>query len=93
MNARSYGLDVVEIAPGPDAIDALSAAITAAKASDSATVIHIESDPRLYAPGGEGWWDVPVPEVSTLPSTQRARAEYEQSRVAQRPLLGEEKGA
>lgn len=93
MNARSYGLDVVEITPGPDAVSDLAAAITAAKASDSATVIHIESDPRVYAPGGEGWWDVPVPEVSTLPSTQRARAEYEQSRVAQRPLLGEEKGA
>jgi 3D-(3,5/4)-trihydroxycyclohexane-1,2-dione acylhydrolase (decyclizing) len=87
-NARSYGIDVVEIAPGPDALERLSAAVTAAKASESSTLIHIESDPLQYAPGGEGWWDVPVAEVSTLDSTQQARREYEAQRTAQRPLLG-----
>ncbi|KJQ52647.1 3D-(3,5/4)-trihydroxycyclohexane-1,2-dione acylhydrolase (decyclizing) [Microbacterium sp. SA39] len=92
MNARSYGLDVIEIAAGPDAVTDLAAAVTAAKASDRATVIHIESDPRVYAPGGEGWWDVPVPEVSSLPSSQRARTEYERLRITQRPLLGQESG-
>ncbi len=90
MNARSYGLDVVEIAPTASAIDDLSAALAAAKASPRSTVIHIESDPLLYAPDGEGWWDVPVPEESSLPSTRRARREYEQRRTAQRPLLGGE---
>lgn len=90
MNARSYGIDVIEVAAGASAIDDLSAAVTAAKASPRATLIHIESDPLLYSPGGEGWWDVPVPEVSTLPSTQRARRNYEQQRTAQRPLLGQE---
>jgi 3D-(3,5/4)-trihydroxycyclohexane-1,2-dione acylhydrolase (decyclizing) len=86
-NARSYGLDVIEITPGPGAIDDLKAAMTTAKAATTSTVIHIESDPRISAPGG-GWWDVPVPEVATLDSTRRARAEYEQLRTAQRPLLG-----
>jgi 3D-(3,5/4)-trihydroxycyclohexane-1,2-dione acylhydrolase (decyclizing) len=87
-NARSYGVDVVEIAQTPSAIDDLSAAIAAAKASDRSTLIHIDSDPLIYAPDGAGWWDVPVPETSTLESTQRARAEYLQQQARQRPLLG-----
>ncbi len=90
MNARSYGVDVVEIAASPRAIDDLKAAVTAAKASAVSTVIHIESDPLVYAPDGGGWWDVPVAEVSTLEATQRARADYERQRADQRPLVGEE---
>lgn len=88
MNARSYGLDVVEIEPGQSAIDDLRAAVVAAKASDRSTFIHINSDPLVYAPDGAGWWDVPVPEVSELESTQRARAEYLEQQANQRPLLG-----
>ncbi|WP_231819744.1 3D-(3,5/4)-trihydroxycyclohexane-1,2-dione acylhydrolase (decyclizing) [Microbacterium resistens] len=88
MNARSYGIDVVEIAPSPSAADDLRAALAAAKASERSTLIHIETDPTIYAPDGEGWWDVPVAEVSETASAQRARAEYEQQRTAQRPLLG-----
>lgn len=87
-NARSYGIDVIEIEPEPHAIDRLSEAIATAKASDRSTLIHIGSDPLIYAPDGEGWWDVPVPEVSKLASTQRARDEYLEQRAAQRPLLG-----
>ena len=88
MNARSYGMDVIEVEPSANAITDLEAAIAQAKASDRATFIHINSDPLLYSPDGAGWWDVPVPQVSTLPSTQRARAEYEQQVAVQRPLLG-----
>lgn len=88
MNARSYGLDVIEIEPGASAIDDLKAAVTQAKASDRSTFIHINSDPLVYAPDGAGWWDVPVAEVSTLDSTQRARDEYLEQQKSQRPLLG-----
>ncbi|HEY9469449.1 MAG TPA: 3D-(3,5/4)-trihydroxycyclohexane-1,2-dione acylhydrolase (decyclizing) [Propionibacteriaceae bacterium] len=87
-NARSYGIEVTEILPGPAAINDLRAAVAAAKASDSSTLIHINSDPLLYGPDGGGWWDVPVAETSELPSTQNARAEYETQRKRQRPLLG-----
>ncbi|WP_121371853.1 3D-(3,5/4)-trihydroxycyclohexane-1,2-dione acylhydrolase (decyclizing) [Frondihabitans australicus] len=87
-NARSYGIDVIEIAESPSAIDDLSTAIATAKASDAATLIHIHSDPLLYAPDGAGWWDVPVAEVSTLPSTQAAYEQYVGERAKQRPLLG-----
>lgn len=87
-NARSYGLDVIEIEPGASAIDDLSAAVAVAKASTTSTFIHINSDPLIYAPDGAGWWDVPVPEVSTLASTQQARSEYLEQQAHQRPLLG-----
>lgn len=87
-NARSYGVDVIDIAPGSDAITRLSEAVASAKASSVSTLIHLQSDPLLYGPDGGGWWDVPVAEVSTRPSTLAARAEYEELRRAQRPLLG-----
>lgn len=88
MNARSYGVDVIEIARGPAAIDDLRAAVVAAKSSERTTLIHVESDPTVYGPDGEGWWDVPVAEISTTSAAQRAREEYESQRTAQRPLLG-----
>ncbi|SDR99253.1 3D-(3,5/4)-trihydroxycyclohexane-1,2-dione acylhydrolase (decyclizing) [Microterricola viridarii] len=87
-NARSYGMHVIEIEPGADAVERLSAAVAAAKSSTGSTLIHVESDPLLYGPDGEGWWDVPIATTSELPATQRALAEYEQQREAQRPLLG-----
>ena len=88
MNARSYGVDVIEIARGPAAVDDLRAAVATAKGSARTTLIHIESDPTVYGLDGEGWWDVPVAEVSSTETAQRAREEYEQQRTAQRPLLG-----
>ncbi|RDI02243.1 3D-(3,5/4)-trihydroxycyclohexane-1,2-dione hydrolase [Curtobacterium sp. AG1037] len=87
-NARSYGVDVIEVQPGPDVIADLEAAVRQAKANDHTTLVHVDSDPLVYAPDGHGWWDVPVAQTSTLPSTQQARAEYEQQVAAQRPLLG-----
>ncbi|MFB8188375.1 3D-(3,5/4)-trihydroxycyclohexane-1,2-dione acylhydrolase (decyclizing) [Microbacterium sp. NPDC055988] len=88
MNARSYGVDVIEIAKGPAAVDDLRAAVAAAKASERTTLIHVESDPTVYGPDGEGWWDVPVAAVSSTETARRAREEYEGQRAAQRPLLG-----
>ncbi|HLT68047.1 MAG TPA: thiamine pyrophosphate-dependent enzyme, partial [Microbacterium sp.] len=87
-NARSYGVETIEIEPGPGSIDELGAAIARAKASETSTVIHINSDPLIYAPDGAGWWDVPVAEASTIESTVVARAEYVEQRRLQRPLLG-----
>jgi 3D-(3,5/4)-trihydroxycyclohexane-1,2-dione acylhydrolase (decyclizing) len=87
-NARSYGIDVIEIDPTPEAIEQLRAAIATAKASERATLIHINSDPLIYAPDGAGWWDVPVAEVSTLDSTRVARADYLEQQARQKPLLG-----
>ena len=90
-NAESLGIDVIRIETTENSIADLSAAVKKAKASDRATLIHINSNPRLYAPDGEGWWDVPVAAVSTLESTKTARSRYEKSLANQKPLLG--KGA
>ncbi len=87
-NAASLGIAVIRIEPGPDAITDLSEALKRAKASEFATLIHIESNPLIYAPDGQGWWDVPIAGVATLASTNAARVAYEQQLVHQRPLLG-----
>ena len=88
MNARSYGMDVIEVEPGSSAIEDLKAAMAIAKGSSRSTFIHINSDPLVYAPDGAGWWDVPVAEVSSIGSTQRAREDYLRQQSRQRPLLG-----
>lgn len=87
-NARSFGLDVVEIEPAPDAIARLHDAVAAAKAGTASTLIHIDSDPFLYAPDGEGWWDVPVAQVSELDGTRAAYETYVAQQKKQRPLVG-----
>jgi 3D-(3,5/4)-trihydroxycyclohexane-1,2-dione acylhydrolase (decyclizing) len=87
-NARSYGIDVIEIPPGAESIPQLFDAVRTAKASAKSTLIHVNSDPFVYAPDGDGWWDVPVAAVSALASTQAARAEYDELQKKQRPLLG-----
>ena len=55
---------------------------------DGGAVAAHYGDPLLYAPDGEGWWDVPVPQVSTLDSTQAARQNYLAQQATQKPLLG-----
>lgn len=87
-NARSYGIDVIEVRPGPDVAKRLERAVREAKASARTTLVHVDADPLVYAPDGGGWWDVPVAEQSTLEATQEARAAYERDRTRQRPLLG-----
>ena len=87
-NAASLGIDVIDIKATPSAIEDLYSAVKKAKASNKATLIHINSDPLLYSPDGEGWWDVPISAESTLASTQSAYTRYTQEKKQQRPLLG-----
>lgn len=86
-NARSYGIDVVEIDPGPSASTRLAEAVETARAATGSTLIHINSDPLVYAPEGEGWWDVPVAATSATDDTRTARTAYEGERSHQKPLL------
>lgn len=87
-NARSYGLDVIEVKPTASAIADLRAAIARAKASDRSTVIHINSDPLVYAPDNGSWWDVPVAEMSDDSAVRSARADYVRNKSDQKPLVG-----
>jgi 3D-(3,5/4)-trihydroxycyclohexane-1,2-dione acylhydrolase (decyclizing) len=65
--------------PGRHVIECITrddyvAALKAAKEADRTTVVVIKNDRLHGVPGYESWWDVAVPEVSTLPSVQEARA-------------------
>ncbi|MEI4272893.1 3D-(3,5/4)-trihydroxycyclohexane-1,2-dione acylhydrolase (decyclizing) [Klenkia sp. LSe6-5] len=82
-NAASLGLDVLR---ATDAAS-LEAALRQAKASDRATVVHVETDPLVDAPSSESWWDVPVSEVSELESTQQARVVYDRWKSVQAAYL------
>ncbi len=87
-NAESLGIQVIRVEPSAHAIADLATAMATAKASDRATLIHVNSDPLLYSPDGEGWWDVPVAAVSTLESTQLAYVDYLDRQKNQKPYLG-----
>jgi len=52
---------------------------------DAQTVlIHVPVDVDARVPGYEGWWDVPVAEVSAEAGVQSARQAYEDARQKQR---------
>jgi 3D-(3,5/4)-trihydroxycyclohexane-1,2-dione acylhydrolase (decyclizing) len=85
-NARSLGAHVIEV----HSSDELAQAIKEAKAwpSDGGpVVIHVETDPTVYAPDSNAWWDVPVSSVSELDSTRAAYTAYTEHKSRQRPLL------
>jgi 3D-(3,5/4)-trihydroxycyclohexane-1,2-dione acylhydrolase (decyclizing) len=75
-NAESLGAHVIRAAT----LDELRAGLEAAKAEPRPTVIAVEVDPTEGVPSYDGWWDVPVAEVSGLESVRAARAAYEAAR-------------
>jgi 3D-(3,5/4)-trihydroxycyclohexane-1,2-dione acylhydrolase (decyclizing) len=79
-NARSLGAEVFEASTEDELRDALAQA----SASDRTTVVYVRVDAQGRFGGSGAWWDVPVSETSTLPSTQAARATYEEMRHRQR---------
>ncbi|MBN1921672.1 MAG: 3D-(3,5/4)-trihydroxycyclohexane-1,2-dione acylhydrolase (decyclizing) [Anaerolineae bacterium] len=83
-NARSLGANVIECTTYDDYV----AAIAAARAAREITVIVIQNDRYESVPGYESWWDVPVAEVSELPSVQEARREWEKQRTRERHFWG-----
>jgi 3D-(3,5/4)-trihydroxycyclohexane-1,2-dione acylhydrolase (decyclizing) len=85
-NAESLGARVIRAA----SIDDLRSALDEAKAAtDGPVVVHVETDRYAGVPSYEGWWDVPVAEVSDDPAVQDARREYEEARRAQRQYVDE----
>ena len=83
-NAESLGARVVRTRT----IDELREALEGAKAgAGGPVVVYVETDRYAGVPSYEGWWDVPVAEVSDDPAVQEARGEYEQARAAQRQYV------
>ncbi|GAB3216446.1 3D-(3,5/4)-trihydroxycyclohexane-1,2-dione acylhydrolase (decyclizing) [Mycolicibacterium hippocampi] len=82
-NAASLGADVIRVSTAAEFSDA----VKVAKSADRTTVIYVETDPLIFAPDSQSWWDVPVSEVSTLSSTQSAYQRYADWKKVQRPLI------
>jgi 3D-(3,5/4)-trihydroxycyclohexane-1,2-dione acylhydrolase (decyclizing) len=82
-NAASLGTQVLTARTTAE----LREALVRARAASRTTVVHVETDPRVPAPDGGAWWDVPVAEVSALDTVREARARYEKDKQAQRPYL------
>jgi 3D-(3,5/4)-trihydroxycyclohexane-1,2-dione acylhydrolase (decyclizing) len=82
-NAASLGAEVIRVTTAAEFADA----VKVAKANEHTTVIHVETDPLVYAPDSESWWDVPVSQVSTLDSTRAAYEMYAQWKKIQRPFV------
>ncbi len=85
-NARSLGAHVIEVHTATELADAVRAA-KAWPSDGGPVVIHVETDPFVFAPDTGAWWDVPVGAVSELETTQAAYTAYQDHKRAQRPLL------
>ena len=79
-HAESMGAVAVKVA----SIAELEQAIEASKKNDRTSVIVIDTDPLITTDEGGHWWDVAVPEVSPRAEVNKARADYEEARAAQR---------
>jgi 3D-(3,5/4)-trihydroxycyclohexane-1,2-dione acylhydrolase (decyclizing) len=82
-NAESLGARVIRTRT----VDELRAALEDARGADGPVVVHIEVDRYAGLPSYEGWWDVPVAEVSDDEAVRAARVAYEEARRAQRTYL------
>ena len=79
-NAESWGLKVLKV----HTIEEFRDAYRQAEKSERAVMIHIETNLFGPNPPNCSYWDVAVPEVSRIESTQQARKEYEEALVDQR---------
>lgn len=79
-NAESLGARAIRVSTP----DEFSAALEAAKLESRTTLVYVRVDPEARVPNYEGWWDVPIAEVSSEESVQQARAQYEKDLKRQR---------
>jgi 3D-(3,5/4)-trihydroxycyclohexane-1,2-dione acylhydrolase (decyclizing) len=82
-NAESLGARVFRATT----IDELRAGLVLAGDAAGPVVIYIEADRYAGIPSYEGWWDVPVAEVSDEAEVRAARVAYEHARGVQRSYL------
>ncbi|HIC51452.1 MAG TPA: 3D-(3,5/4)-trihydroxycyclohexane-1,2-dione acylhydrolase (decyclizing), partial [Candidatus Marinimicrobia bacterium] len=73
-NAKSLGAHGVEAKTR----DQFKNALSEARDSTRTTVIVVELEPSR-GPSYDSWWDVPVADVSEMPTVQKARESYEQN--------------
>jgi 3D-(3,5/4)-trihydroxycyclohexane-1,2-dione acylhydrolase (decyclizing) len=78
-HAASLGARAVKV----KGIGELEAAVAAARGHERTSVIVIDTDPLESTDAGGHWWDVAVPEVSSRPEVEKARADYLKARELQ----------
>ena len=79
LHAQSLGA----LSEHVDGIAGLEAALVRARAASRTYLICIDTDDTRTTEEGGCWWEVAVPEVSTQPGVQAARARYELDRQGQ----------
>jgi 3D-(3,5/4)-trihydroxycyclohexane-1,2-dione acylhydrolase (decyclizing) len=79
-NAESLGARGIRATNAED----FRAALDEAKAETRTTLVYIRVDENARVPNFEGWWDVPIAEVSGEQSVRKARAQYEEDLEKQR---------
>ncbi|MCW3064984.1 MAG: thiamine pyrophosphate enzyme central region, partial [Solirubrobacterales bacterium] len=79
-NAQSLGARVLRART----IEDVRAGLEEARGAEGPVVIAVEVDRYAGVPAYDGWWEVPVAEVSEDPAVQGARQDYERARRAQR---------
>ncbi len=82
-NAESLGAEVIRATDK----DSLDAALEQSKSNSKTTVIYIETNLYRTVKGYHAWWEVPIAEVSTSPSTQQAFETYKENKKTQRIFL------
>ncbi len=65
----------------------LREALQAARSEEITTVIYVPVESQERVRGFEGWWDVPIAEVSSESGVQEARTAYEKDLERQRPFI------
>ncbi len=82
-NAESLGAIVIRATDRTS----LEEALAQSKINDRTTVIYIETSLYRTVKGYHAWWEVPVAEVSTSPSVQKAFETYKENKKEQRIFL------
>ena len=82
-SAAGLGAEVIRA----ETIAQLRHALSDTAEADGPVVICVETDRYDGVPAFEGWWEVPVAEVSEDPHVQDARDTYTENRQAQRRYL------
>lgn len=82
LNASSLGAHSVRV----KACDELAESLRACRLLPQTTVIVVETDYSDRIPGYDSWWDVPIAEVSEMPSVAEARAAYEKGKLKERSI-------
>lgn len=81
-NARSLGAEALRAGSR----DEVMAALQTARENKKTTVIVMDVEPSRL-PAYHSWWDVPIAEVSEMPSVQKVRKEYEEKLKEERYFL------